>query len=52
MYFGEIEYRNKVSISQSGVMLPDTLLNEIAAIAVDLGVAKEDTEFLFENQKA
>ncbi|MCL2538956.1 MAG: Ldh family oxidoreductase, partial [Oscillospiraceae bacterium] len=51
-YFGEIEYGNKTAILASGVMLPDTLLDEIASIAVDLGISKADTEFLYENPKS
>jgi len=52
MYFGEIEYRNKEAISKEGVTLPDTLLNEIASIAIGLGIAEADTKFLFANPVA
>jgi LDH2 family malate/lactate/ureidoglycolate dehydrogenase len=47
-YFGEIEYNNKTEIMAKGVQLPDTLLNEIAGIAIDLGIPEGDTKFLFE----
>jgi LDH2 family malate/lactate/ureidoglycolate dehydrogenase len=49
MHFGEIERESAKSILASGVRLPDTLLDEIAGIAMDLGIEEAETKFMYEN---
>ena len=47
-YFGEIEYENKKRIMSEGVTLPETLTDEIASVAISLGMPTEKTLFLTE----